>query len=59
MSTGNTNTKCHFPIPVTRFLERWCEAGPTHHLALGIGSHSEEIRLFAAMMDIELEEIVM
>ena len=57
--TGNTNTKCHFPIPVTRFLERWCEAGPTHHLALGIGSHSEEIRLFAAMMDIELEEIVM
>lgn len=52
--TGNTNTKCRFPIPVTEWIEKWCAAGPTHHLALGIGDCLEEIKLFAKMANIEL-----
>jgi L-arabinose isomerase len=52
--TGNTNTKCRFPIPVTDWIEKWSAAGPTHHLALGIGNRLEEIKLFAQMADIEL-----
>ena len=55
--TGNTNTKCRFAYPVTEFIERWCNAAPTHHLALGIGDHTEEIRLFARMMGLRLTEI--
>jgi L-arabinose isomerase len=39
---------------VTEFLEKWCEAGPTHHFALGVGNRLEEIRNFARMMDIDL-----
>lgn len=53
--TGNTNTRVSFNMPVTEFLRRWCEAGPTHHLALGIGNLIPEIRCFARIMDMELE----
>jgi L-arabinose isomerase len=53
--TGNTNTKCKFAVPCTEFVERWCEAGPTHHLALGTGNLLPEIRAFARIMDMDLE----
>ncbi|MHC1694234.1 MAG: hypothetical protein AB9835_02935 [Eubacteriales bacterium] len=52
--TGNTNTRCTFPYPVTEFVRRWCAAGPTHHLALGIGDRLEEIRLFCEISGIPL-----
>ena len=55
--TGNTNTKCHFNIPATQFVEHWCEAGPTHHLALGIGDRTKEIALYSRMANIELTEV--
>ncbi len=55
--TGNTNTRVRFKMPVTEFIRRWCEAGPTHHLALGVGDRLAEIRRFARIMDIELEVI--
>jgi len=50
--TGNTNTKCRFAVPVTQFVERWCEAGPTHHLALGVGDRSRELELYCRMAGI-------
>ncbi|MCQ2385480.1 MAG: L-fucose/L-arabinose isomerase family protein [Clostridia bacterium] len=53
-ATGNTNTKCRFAVPANRFVEKWCECGPTHHLALGVGDRSKEIELFARMMEIDL-----
>ncbi|MBQ3177078.1 MAG: L-fucose/L-arabinose isomerase family protein [Clostridia bacterium] len=56
--TGNTNTQCCFAVPATEFVERWCEAGPTHHLALGIGDRTEEIGIFARMMGIPLEQVL-
>ncbi len=56
--TGNTNTKCHFSVSATEFVERWCEAGPTHHLALGVGDHTKEIELFARMAGIKLEKVL-
>jgi len=55
--TGNTNTKCKFSVPVTEWIEKWCEAGPTHHLALGIGDRRKEIELFAKMADINLIQV--
>lgn len=54
--TGNTNTRVIVPgMEITDFLAKWCEAGPTHHLALGVGNHLEEIRCFARLMDLDLE----
>lgn len=55
--TGNTNTRVSFGTDVCAFLSRWCEAGPTHHLALGVGHHINTLRKFAKMSKIELIEV--
>lgn len=55
--TGNTNTRVSFGCPVHEFLSRWCEAGPTHHLALGTGRHMSTLRKFSRLSGIELVEV--
>lgn len=55
--TGNTNTRVSFGCPVCEFLSRWCEAGPTHHMALGVGHHMETLRKFAKISGVELIEV--
>ena len=55
--TGNTNTRVSFGMPVGDFLTRWCEAGPTHHLALGTGHHLKTLRKFAKISGIQLIEV--
>lgn len=57
-ATGNTNTKCKFKVHANEFVERWCGAGPTHHLALGVGDRSREIEIFAKMANIKLEKTI-
>ena len=55
--TGNTNTRVSFGCDVCDFLAKWCEAGPTHHLALGVGHHMSTLRKFAKISGIELIEV--
>ena len=55
--TGNTNTRVSFGGDVCEFLTHWCEAGPTHHLALGVGHHMSTLRKFAKISGIELVEV--
>ena len=55
--TGNTNTRVSFGGDVCEFLAHWCEAGPTHHLALGVGHHMNTLRKFAKISGIELIEV--
>ena len=55
--TGNTNTRVSFGGDVCDFLSRWSEAGPTHHLALGVGHHMDTLRKFAKISGIELIEV--
>jgi len=45
--TGNTNTHGKFQPDVRTFLKNWCLAGPTHHFALGVGHHAEELKMIA------------
>ncbi len=52
--TGNTNTRITFDCPINEFLSRWCEAGPTHHLALGTGHRLSAIKKFARISGINL-----
>lgn len=56
--TGNTNTRCHFATGATEFVRRWCEAGPTHHLALGVGNRMEAIARFARISDIKFTRVL-
>ena len=55
--TGNTNTRVSFGGDVCDFLAEWCEAGPTHHLALGVGHHLNTLKKFARISGIELVEV--
>lgn len=52
--TGNTNTRVFFDCSINKFLERWCEAGPTHHVALGCGDKIETIKKFSILSGIRL-----
>lgn len=52
--TGNTNTRVTFNCPINEFLSRWCQAGPTHHLALGTGHNIGSIEKFARISGIRL-----
>ena len=55
--TGNTNTRVSFGCPIHEFLTRWCEAGPTHHFALGIGHHMAKLKKLSRMLSIPLIEV--
>ena len=51
--TGNTNTHAKFKPDVRTFLRSWCLEGPTHHFALGVGHHADEIQKIAKVLGIE------
>ncbi|HCM27751.1 MAG: arabinose isomerase [Treponema sp. GWB1_62_6] len=55
--TGNTNTHGFFKPDLRTFLKRWMAEGPTHHFALGIGHHADEIEKLARVLDIECARI--
>ncbi len=55
--TGNTNTRVSFGGDVCSFLAHWCEAGPTHHLALGVGHHINTLKKYSKISGIELIEV--
>lgn len=52
-ATGNTNTRGYFQPDVKRFLHRWLSEGPTHHFALGLGHHAEDLVRIADVLGIE------
>ena len=51
--TGNTNTRGFFKPDTKSFIKKWVMEGPTHHYALGIGHHAEEIKLIADILGVE------
>jgi L-arabinose isomerase len=55
--TGNTNTHGLFKPDLKTFLRRWMAEGPTHHFALGIGHHADEIEEIARAFHIECARI--
>ena len=55
--TGNTNTHGYFKPNLKTFLKRWVAEGPTHHFALGIGHHGEEIERIACALNIDYVRI--
>ncbi|MDE1549814.1 L-fucose/L-arabinose isomerase family protein [Jeotgalibaca caeni] len=55
--TGNTNTRCKFSCGAAEFVERWSMAGPTHHLALGVGHVAKDIKRIGKIMGIEVVQV--
>ena len=54
---GNTNTRLQFPLAPAEFFERWCEHGPTHHVALGVGHVAREVRNVARLLDLDCAQV--
>ena len=54
MEIGNTNSRLQFSLGPAQFMDRWCEQGPTHHVALGVGHQLARIEKIARMLDLEL-----
>jgi len=54
-ATGNTNTRCRFQPDTATFIERWSEAGPTHHFALGTGRQISTLCKLARLFDLEAD----
>ena len=54
---GNTNSRLKFSLPPAAFMNAWCEQGPTHHCALGIGHQAGVLTKVARLLDLEVTQI--
>ena len=57
LKIGNTNSRLRFRLPPAQFVNRWCEQGPTHHCALGIGHRLAEFRKLSALTGLPLVSV--
>ncbi len=51
LNIGNPNCRVKINQPIHEFFDKWCQQGPSHHIALGTGDHSKEIEAFAEAMN--------
>jgi L-arabinose isomerase len=47
---GNPNCRVRVCRPIHEFINAWCQQGPSHHIALGVGDHSAALETFAEAM---------
>ncbi len=47
---GNPNARVQIARPLHDFIDAWCQQGPSHHIALGLGDHAAALETFAEAM---------
>lgn len=47
LNIGNPNWRVRTSRPIHEFMDAWCQQGPSHHIALGLGDKSRELEVFA------------
>ena len=52
---GDTNMRMRFTCGAREFVNRWSEAGPTHHMAAAAGRHIDTILKVAKIMNVPVE----
>lgn len=57
LKIGNTNSRLRFFLPPAAFMNAWCEEGPTHHCALGVGHLAGTLRKVARLLGLEFVEV--
>lgn len=58
LQIGNTNSRYKFSISAKDFMEQWSKAGPSHHLAIGIGHIASKIKKLGFLLDIQVKQLV-
>ncbi len=53
LKIGNTNSRLRFPLGPRQFVNAWCQEGPTHHCALGVGHTSNSVAKLAQLMNLQ------
>jgi L-arabinose isomerase len=54
---GNTNSRYRFRIGAREFVNRWSQAGPAHHCAIGTGHAASRIAKLAVLLGIECRQV--
>jgi L-arabinose isomerase len=54
---GNTNSRLRFRLAPEAFFDAWCNEGPTHHCALGVGHTLGQIEKVASLLRTDLSAI--
>ena len=57
LKIGNTNSRLKFPLGPAEFVNKWCEEGPTHHCALGVGRVKASVAKLSALIDIPVVDV--
>jgi L-arabinose isomerase len=57
LNIGNPNARVQVSRPLHEFMDAWCQEGPSHHIALGIGDHSAALEAFAEAMDFRVVRV--
>ena len=52
LEIGNTNSRYRFESGARAFVNRWNEAGPAHHCAVGIGLLADKIEKLGELLEI-------
>jgi L-arabinose isomerase len=54
---GNPNCRVAVTKPIHRFIDDWCQEGPSHHLVLGYGDQGEALEIFAEALRCKLVRV--
>ena len=57
LQIGNTNSRLKFSLEPAEFMDAWCEHGPTHHVALGVGHEIGALRKFTRLAGLEFSVV--
>jgi L-arabinose isomerase len=57
LKIGNTNSRLRFPLGPREFVNRWCQQGPTHHCALGVGHVAGPIAKLSELIGVPVVQV--
>jgi L-arabinose isomerase len=57
MQIGNTNSRYRYPIGARAFVNAWCQAGPAHHAAIGVGHIAGKLETLAHLLGIRFTRV--
>ncbi len=53
LEIGNTNSRYRFPLGARDFMDAWCQHGPAHHCAVGVGHVADRLKKVASLMGLK------
>ncbi len=57
LQIGNTNSRYQFSLDIKTFMNDWCQEGPAHHCAIGVGHVAGKLHKIGALLQIPVVQI--